>query len=301
MTNSAPPISIFISYAHIDEDYLDDLHKQLTILKQTYNISCWYDREIKPGVEWDAEIKRELQEASIILLLISTDFLTSTYCNDVELAISMKRHKEGTARVVPIILRDAFWKKSLFADLQALPKNAKPISTHSNIDTAFLEVAHGIEKVIKELSIRQPQLGSQADSNSSPGKGFKKTPAPTKVIRESEDKLQDALVCWARNIYSDEGITGEDLMPLGKRILQMDESLTLFGLSEYFQDEQFHESFRSVLLEEFPNNNTNWPIDWAVTLFLYLRSEEFSRVVPLKIISEAVRLKFRSHVLKFRQ
>jgi hypothetical protein len=42
--------------------------------------------------------------AQIILRLISADFLASNYCYDIEMDLIMKKHKEGSAVVIPAIL-----------------------------------------------------------------------------------------------------------------------------------------------------------------------------------------------------
>ena len=67
------------------------------------------------------EIDKNLEEAQIILLLVkSSSFLASDYCVDIELKRAIERHEEGTARVIPIILRPCDWHTAPFARLQAL-------------------------------------------------------------------------------------------------------------------------------------------------------------------------------------
>ena len=90
----------------------------------------------------------ELQKANIILLLISVDFNASDFIWDKELAEAMKRHEAGSAYVVPIILRNCKWTSMPYAKLQALPRNAKPISEYVDKDAAFTEVATGIERLV---------------------------------------------------------------------------------------------------------------------------------------------------------
>src|SRR6185369_17675756 len=118
-------------------------------------ISEWHDRDISAGSEWDDEIAEHLESASVILLLISPDFIASDYCNDVEVKKAIDRHEEGTARVIPIILRPVKWDGLLFSNLQALPSEGRPVTTWPNEDEAFLDITNGIETVIKQLSSNQ--------------------------------------------------------------------------------------------------------------------------------------------------
>jgi parallel beta-helix repeat protein len=146
-------IEIFFSYSHKDEELRDELEKHLSILKHRKLISAWHDREIGAGEEWKGEIDEHLNSAKIVLLLISSDFLASKYCYDIEMKRAIERHDSGEARVIPIILRHAYWEGSPFSKLQALPANAEPVKDGSwrSIDAAFKDVAEGLEKVIISL------------------------------------------------------------------------------------------------------------------------------------------------------
>ena len=149
---SATAIDIFYSYAHKDEKYREQLEKHLSILKREGVIRGWHDRQIGAGTEWQNAIDDRMESARIILLLVSSDFLASDYCYDIEMQQAMERHEEGTARVIPIILRDCDWSGALFSKLQALPRDAKAITLWSNIDSAFTNVAKGIREAVEELS-----------------------------------------------------------------------------------------------------------------------------------------------------
>jgi hypothetical protein len=93
-----------------------------------------------------------LNAAQIILLLISSDFLASDYCYGVEMKRAIERHDLGEATVIPVILRDVDWGRSSFAQLQALPRDARPVTSWLNIDEAFADVARGIRRIIEETS-----------------------------------------------------------------------------------------------------------------------------------------------------
>lgn len=144
-------VKVFISYAHEDESMAESLIKQLKNLQRQKIISAWHDRKIVPSDDWAGEIDDHLDSAQIILLLISPDFMASDYCNDVEMVRAMEKHNSGEAKVVPVILRPVDWKGAPFSSLQALPKNADPITTWQSQDNAFLNVVQGIRKLLDEI------------------------------------------------------------------------------------------------------------------------------------------------------
>ena len=149
---SDEPLGMFISYSHKDEALKEELEIHLSALTRQKKIKPWQDRAIEAGTEWDDAIKSELEAAQIILLLVTPRFMASNYINDIELSQAMERHKAGTARVIPIILKPVDFKGTPFEKLQALPKDAKPVTRWDDQDEAFLNVVQGIRRVVESLS-----------------------------------------------------------------------------------------------------------------------------------------------------
>ncbi|HEY9648376.1 MAG TPA: toll/interleukin-1 receptor domain-containing protein, partial [Chroococcidiopsis sp.] len=154
---NAAPLSVFISYSHRDEDFKDDLVIHLANLKRQGKIRAWQDRDIEAGAEWDAEIQQQLESAEIILLLITPRFLASDYCFDLEMQRAVQRHNEGTARVIPIIVKPCDWQGTPFSKLQVVPKDAKPITKWDDQDEAFLNVVQSIRKAVETLQAKKPE------------------------------------------------------------------------------------------------------------------------------------------------
>ncbi len=162
MTDPAA-LTIFLSYSHADEALRAELAKHLAALRRQGVVKLWYDREIHAGAELDAEIRGNLDRADIILLLVSADFINSDYCYGVEVQRAMERHRAGSARVIPVILRPCDWKP-VFGQLLATPVDGKPITTFANQDEGFLQVAQAIRRVAEDLAKR-----GKAASGSDPG------------------------------------------------------------------------------------------------------------------------------------
>jgi DNA-binding GntR family transcriptional regulator len=148
------PIKIFFCYAHKDEALLRKLKAHLRSSERQGLIEFWHDRDISAGMPWKREIINHLNEAQIILLLISSDFMDSDFCYGNEMRRAVERHTRGEANVIPIILRPVHWKEEPLDKLQALPIDGKPVTGpkwHS-VDQAFYDIAEGIIKVVKQLS-----------------------------------------------------------------------------------------------------------------------------------------------------
>src|SRR6266571_5310400 len=174
------PVKIFFCYAHEDEQLLNKLKNHLFPLKRAGLIDVWHDRDISAGTDWEQQIKSHLNEAQIILLLVSPDFMVSDYCYSIEMQRALERHDLGEARVIPIILRRVDWQDVL-GKLQALPTDARPIKSWPDLDEALYNVTEGIRKVIEEITPKSsppsPVLSPQPVSQ---------TPLPTNLPDKSQ-------------------------------------------------------------------------------------------------------------------
>lgn len=153
--------SLFFSYSHKDEALRDQLEVHLTMLKRQGVISAWHDRRIVAGENIDEAISEYLEAADAILLLVSADFLASEYCYETEMTRAMERHREGTAKVIPVILRPCAWHEAPFGRLNALPLDSKPVTKWADADDAFLNIAEGIKAA----------LGSRPEDRGAPVQG----------------------------------------------------------------------------------------------------------------------------------
>jgi hypothetical protein len=115
-------------------------------------IESWYDRNIGAGDDWRKEIDDHLREADFILLLISSDFVASDYCYEVEMKFALKLHEENKAVVIPILLRTVAFESLPFANLQALPANGSFVvgkeEGQGSRDYAFRLIADGLRSAI---------------------------------------------------------------------------------------------------------------------------------------------------------
>ncbi|NMW19443.1 MAG: toll/interleukin-1 receptor domain-containing protein [Chlorobiaceae bacterium] len=138
--------SLFFSYSHKDEELRNELEKHLALLKRQGVISSWHDRRITAGADFDQKISSQLESSEIILLLISSNFLSSDYCYEKEMTRAIERHINGAAIVIPIILHPCDWKSSPFGHLKATPTDGKPVSMFSNYHEAFSIIAKDIRE-----------------------------------------------------------------------------------------------------------------------------------------------------------
>src|SRR4051794_31834746 len=102
---TAEAIKLFYVYSRKDDVLRKRLDTHLSTLKREDLLSTWHDQEVIPGSLWEREISNHLNNADIILLLVSSDFIASDYCYGIEMQLALERHAAGEPTVIPIIMR----------------------------------------------------------------------------------------------------------------------------------------------------------------------------------------------------
>ena len=144
--------SLFISYSHKDERFRDELRGALTPYERTGRLKIWDDTCIMPGQKWENEILSKLEDADIVVFLISNHFIRSDYCFQKEMQVARERDNTGKSAIVPIVVRACRYDQLELGQLQAILPNGKPIGEHKNRDAAWVEVTKQLDKVIARFN-----------------------------------------------------------------------------------------------------------------------------------------------------
>lgn len=163
---SPRPIRIFISYSRQDEVLRDQLEINLSVLRRRGEIEVWHDQMISVGENRQEALKRSLEQAELILLLVSPDYLASrsTYK---EMETALRFQQEGRARVIPIILRPVELSSHPLAQLQWLPRGGIPVIAWKSRDEAWVNILEGLRNVIN-YALRPPAPAHLQETTLSP-------------------------------------------------------------------------------------------------------------------------------------
>jgi formylglycine-generating enzyme required for sulfatase activity len=145
-------VSVFCSYSHEDAELRRKLVQALGLLRRQGRIALWHDRLILPGQDWQATIDAKLDEAQIVLLLVSASFMDSDYAHGIEMTRALERHRARAAKVIPVIIRDCDWQTAPFGGLQALPTGGKAVESWARPDEALTDIAKGIRSVVEAIN-----------------------------------------------------------------------------------------------------------------------------------------------------
>ena len=167
----------FISYSHKDERFREELEAHLAPLKRRGLLTTWHDRRLTAGDPLDEAISANLEQADLILMLISADFVASEYCFAKEMGRALERHKAGEARAISIICRPCDFHGLPFANFVLLPTDAKPVTMWADRDAAWVDVTRGIRTAL--VAPAASSARTQAPSTAAPAAAPKSSPQPT--------------------------------------------------------------------------------------------------------------------------
>ena len=146
------PVKLFYSYCHVDERYKAKMEISLDLLRQDGYVHQWSDSAILPGRSISSTIDPNMDDAGVLVFLLSPDFIRSKECRREWEYARSRAVDDPTLFRVPIIVRHCAWKDFLRDDdVLALPKDGVPVSTFSDADEAWLQVYDGIKRVVDEL------------------------------------------------------------------------------------------------------------------------------------------------------
>jgi internalin A len=156
-SSNGSSLKSFISYSKFDGEetndgtnYLEEFKMALTPLIEYNNrLSTWDCTLLIAGEDWDERIKKELNSADIIFILISNNLLSTNYVKNTELKIAFERESKKKCIVIPIIIRDCGWEDiSWLSKNSAVPRKGHTIASWKE---KFLSKDQAWNHVYKEV------------------------------------------------------------------------------------------------------------------------------------------------------
>lgn len=120
-----------------DMSFLEELMAHMSPLVQEGLCEIFTDKQLEPGQQWDVQIMKALEQADVVLFLISSDFIDSDYIYQKEVQQALKRYRYGKSIIIPVIVRSADWQSLPINRFATLPKDGLPIASQPDRDLAW--------------------------------------------------------------------------------------------------------------------------------------------------------------------
>ncbi len=150
--NGGQRIGVFVSYAHVDLDYLADIKRHFKpFLNQ---LDFWDDTKISAGSKWKDEISNAIDRAKVAILLVSTDFFGSDFISSHELPRLLElAEKEGTVILTVILKPCLFEEFTEINQYQALNSPNNPVSKmdENEKEDLFVNLVRQTKKILNDI------------------------------------------------------------------------------------------------------------------------------------------------------
>ncbi len=121
---------VLISYNHNDKQWLERLRNHLIPLERAkiLKYKIWDDSDIKPGMRWRDEINNALDSAKIVILLVSADFLASSFLDREEFPALLKAAENDGASILSIIVSPVMVRGTRLSEFTSFNNVTNPLS-----------------------------------------------------------------------------------------------------------------------------------------------------------------------------
>lgn len=118
---------VFVSYSHFDKEFLVDIQRHFKPFLD--KIDYWDDTKIPPGQKWKDEIQAAIKETKVAILLVSTDFLGSSFILNNELPHILAAAEDEGAVILILVLRPCYFEDfPKLNQYQTMNPPSRPIS-----------------------------------------------------------------------------------------------------------------------------------------------------------------------------
>lgn len=137
--------------AHSPQD-VEWRHRVVTMLAplDRFGLYCWDESQIEPGQDRQEQIQAALASASVVLLLVSPDFLACKSPFEKELSAILAAQQQQRIKVLWVPVRQCLWEHSAFAIYQPAQDPTVPLASlgRAEADSALVAICRRIHAAV---------------------------------------------------------------------------------------------------------------------------------------------------------
>jgi hypothetical protein len=140
-----------ILYHDTDINVKAAIIRHLAVLQRQQKLRVWEKGLVMAGENQEALLMGALDEADIVLFLVSSDAVASDKIWKEEVGRALVRHKKGTLIFIPVLVRPCQWEDTDLGKIKPLPVDGKPISKWEHLDDPCKEIADFIKEHLARI------------------------------------------------------------------------------------------------------------------------------------------------------
>lgn len=141
-------IDAFMCYAPSERAHAETLAHALVSLETAGSLALRWDPEATAGSRFTETVRDRIENADLVLLLMSKAFLGSNFCQD-----QMNHAIDRDIHVVPVVLESCDWMKTPARRPDSLPRDGNPLSTWKNPADAYADITEGVAAACERYAL----------------------------------------------------------------------------------------------------------------------------------------------------
>ena len=237
---------IFVSYSHKDHEdssVVGKIFTHLYGLKQSFpELEIWIDqRMIRVGDHWLPEIDGALAAADLAVMIISPEFLASSFITQNEQPRLLDRRAQGGLRLVPILLAPCRWPSWLSAT-EIRPRGDRSLSEIHAKDPP------GVDRALKQVMEELAELLTGASRRSDGAPAATASVFTHRTPRGADTTETKSIALLTETLLS--GIAPDVGAALAARLVRDIKSVTGLSASPLFDAVRFFVEFELLRSDE---------------------------------------------------
>jgi len=193
---------VFISYSHLDSDWLDKLESHLAPLRQEGLIELWIDRgKIEYGDRYNDEIAEAIDTSSAAILLVSPNFQKSSFIQAQELPKVLDYADSGQLKLYWIKVSECLLAGTLGERYHCANDSKEPLDamSPSDVNKALTKITKHLERHVKGFTqttdmVGEPSSTSPVSSIETAHKGQSLWPCAQGIMKQKLIRAQRLIV-----------------------------------------------------------------------------------------------------------
>lgn len=157
MQQKQHPLSMVCVCAPSDRSHLEQWESHLHPLEQAGLLTIWSELHLVAGAQIGQQISEHLEQADLLVLLLSADFFAADDCMSL-IGQAFYQQKNGSLRILPLLVRPVIWQDSPLGTLPCLPANGIPIMIWEHPDEGWLNAVQDLRRWLSRASVPHTAL-----------------------------------------------------------------------------------------------------------------------------------------------
>ncbi len=147
---SSPQWRCLVAFAPSDRRFFNRLMTHLRAIPSSHSVKFWDPTQVRPGLERNSEIEKQLVDSHVVVVLVSADLLADHESLGIARQALSRAERTGV-RLIPVLVRPCNLQSSIFQGLAPLPSDRRPISLRKDRESALADIATIVMQTIADI------------------------------------------------------------------------------------------------------------------------------------------------------